>query len=157
MGSDEMRTRKNSTERSGRTRPRQFAVLPAGIRKRAGFNPIQLLEIAAHDLRNPISGILAAGQYLLEDAGALLDEQHLTMLQLIDSASRSMLRLIGDVIELANIESGELRLDIKTAELQPLMNQAVSMSQAAAGRKMVGLGLDPEGTAPVPPLASYPR
>ncbi len=151
-----MRTRKNSTERSGRTRPRQIAVLPAGIRKRAGFNPIQLLEIAAHDLRNPISGILAAGQYLLEDAGALLDEQHLTMLQLIDSSSRSMLRLIDDVIELANIESGELRLDIKTAELQPLMNQAVSMSQAAADRKRVRLVMDSDGMAPLPPLSIDP-
>src|SRR5260370_42104294 len=97
MGSDEMRTRKNSTERSGRTRPRQFAVLPAGIRKRAGVNPIQLLEIGAHDLRNPISEILAACQYLLEDAGALLDEQNLTILQLSHLSSCSVLRLGGDV------------------------------------------------------------
>ena len=130
--------------------------MPAGIRKRAGFDPIQLLELAAHDLRNPISGILAAGQYLLEDAGAVLDEQHLAMLQSIDSSSRSMLRLIDDVIELANIESGELRLDIKAAEIQPLMNQAVSMSQAAADRKRVRLVVDSDGKAPLPALSIDP-
>jgi signal transduction histidine kinase len=156
MGSDEMRARKNSTKRPDRTSPRRIAVLPAGILKRAGFDPIQLLEIAAHDLRNPISGILAAGQYLLEDAGAVLDEPHLAMLQSIDSSSRSMLRLIDDVIELAGIESGEMRLDIKSAEIQPLMIQAVSMSQAAADRKRVRLVMDFDGQAPLPPLSIDP-
>ena len=151
-----MRTRKDSIERPGRTPPRRIAVLHAGIRKRAGFDPIQLLEIAAHDLRNPISGILAAGQYLLEDAGAVLDEQHLAMLQSIDASSRSMLRLIDDVIELANIESGELRLEMKAAEIQPLLNQAVSMSQAAADRKRVRLVMDSDTKSPVPFLSIDP-
>jgi signal transduction histidine kinase len=131
-------------------------VLPAGIRKRAGFNPIQLLEIAAHDLRNPISGILAAGQYLMEDAGAQLEEQHLAMLQSIDASSRSMLRLIDDLIELAVIESGGLRLEMKAAEIQPLMNQAVSASQADADRKRVRLVMDSDGKALLPPLSMDP-
>ena len=151
-----MRTRKYSIERPDRTPPRKIAVSRAKIRKRAGFDPIQLLEIAAHDLRNPISGILAAGQYLLEDAGPVLDEQHLAMLQSIDSSSRSMLRLIDDVIELANIESGELRLDMKAAEIRPVMNQAVSMNQAAADRKRVRLVMDSDGKTPPPPLSIDP-
>jgi signal transduction histidine kinase len=133
-----------------------MAVLAAGIPKRAGFDPIQLLEMAAHDLRNPISGILAAGQYLLEDAGALLEEQHVAMLQSIDASSRSMLRLIDDLIELAGIESGELRLDMKAAEIQPLMNQAVSASQAVADRKRVRLVMDSDGKAPLPALSIDP-
>jgi signal transduction histidine kinase len=156
MGSDEMRTRKSRTERPERIGPRGIAVLPTGIQKRAGFDPIQLLEIVAHDLRNPISGILAAGQYLLEDAGAVLDEPHLAMLHSIDSSSRSMLRLIDDLIELANIESGELHLDIKAADIQPLMNQAVSMSQAAADRKRVRLVMDSDGKPPLPPVSIDP-
>ena len=151
-----MRTRKNSADQPGRTPPRRIAALPAGLGKRAAFDPLQLLEIAAHDLRNPISGILAAGQYLLEDAGAVLDEQHLAMLQSIDSSSRSMLRLIDDVIELANIESGELVLDIKPTEIQPLMKQAVSMSQAVADRKRVRLVVDSDSKAHLPLLSIDP-
>ena len=86
----------------------------------------------------------------------MLDEQHLAMLQSIDSSSRSMLRLIDDVIELANIESGELRLDIKVVEIQPLLKQAVSMSQAAADRKRVRLVVESDGKAPLPPLPVDP-
>ena len=100
--------------------------------------------------RNPISGILAAGQYLLEDAGAVLDEQHLAMLQSIDSSSRTMLRLIDDLIELANLESGELRLEIRATEIHGLMDQAVAASQAVADRKRVRLVTEPHGNAALP-------
>ena len=100
---------------------------------------MQLLEVAAHDLRNPISGILAAGQYLTDDAGSVLDEHHLALLESIDSSGRSMLRLIDDVIELSHIESGKLRLDVQTTDIQPLLHRALLLSQPAAERKKVKL------------------
>ncbi len=98
---------------------------------------MQLLEVAAHDLRNPISGILAAGQYLADDAGSVLDEHHLALLESIDCSGRSMLRLIDDVIELSHIESGTLRLDIQATDIQPLLHRAILSSQPAADRKKI--------------------
>jgi len=151
-----MRARKDSAEQPERTHRLRIAVLPARVRKRAGFDPIQLLELAAHDLRNPISGILAAGQYLLEDAGAVLDEQHLAMLQSIDTSSRTMLRLIDDVIELANLESGELRLEIRATEIPALLDQAASASQAVADRKRIRLVVGPDSNASLPSLSVDP-
>jgi signal transduction histidine kinase len=100
---------------------------------------MRLLEVAAHDLRNPISGILAAGQYLADDAGSVLDEHHLALLESIDSSGRSMLRLIDDVIELSHIESGRLRLDIQPTDIQPLLQRAVLSNQPAADRKKIKL------------------
>jgi signal transduction histidine kinase len=111
-----------------------------------------LLEAAAHDLRNPISGIMAAGQYLLDDAGYLLDEQHLALLQSIEASSRSMLGLIDDVIELSQIESGKLRLNIQSTDLLPLMNRALLQNQAAAERKKVRLDVEANGGALLPPI-----
>jgi signal transduction histidine kinase len=130
----------------------QLGVEPAGTHDEDGFDAIQLLEVAAHDLRNPISGILAAGQYLLDDAGYLLDEQHLALLQSIEASSRSMLRLIDDVIELSQIESGKLRLDIQSTDIQPLMNRALLQNQAAAERKKVQLEVEADGGALLPPI-----
>jgi len=90
-------------------------------------------ERLPHPLRQGPIG----GQYLLDDAGYLLDEQHLALLQSIEASSRSMLRLIDDVIELSQIESGKLRLDIQSTDIQPLMNRALLQNQAAAERKKV--------------------
>ena len=152
QGNERMRTRSDRPEKLRQTAVWQLGVEPAGTHDEDGFDPIQLLEVAAHDLRNPISGILAAGQYLLDDAGYLLDEQHLALLQSIEASSRSMLRLIDDVIELSQIESGKLRLDIQTTDIQPLMNRALLQNQAAAERKKVQLDVEADGGALLPPI-----
>ena len=152
QGNERMRTRSERPEKLRQTAVWQFGVEPAGTHDEDGFDPIQLLEVAAHDLRNPISGILAAGQYLLDDAGYLLDEQHLALLQSIEASSRSMLRLIDDVIELSQIESGKLRLDIQCTDIQPLMNRALLQNQAAADRKKVQLDVEANGGALLPPI-----
>jgi len=125
---------------------------PAGRHENGGFDPMQLLEVAAHDLRNPISGILAAGQYLVDDAGSVLDEHHLALLESIDSSGRSMLRLIDDVIELSHIESGTLRLDVQPTDIQPLLHRALLSSQPAADRKKVRLDVRAGTTGRLPAL-----
>ena len=48
--------------------------------KTAPSGQIRLIKVLAHDLRNPISGILAASQCLIEDASTLLDDQQMTLL-----------------------------------------------------------------------------
>jgi len=52
----------------------------------------------AHDLQNPISGILAATQYLIEDAGPILADHHLTALQAIEASGFRLLRLIDTLV-----------------------------------------------------------
>lgn len=49
-----------------------------------------------HDLRNPISGILSASQYLIEDAGPSLDQEQRAMLALIETSGIRLLYLIED-------------------------------------------------------------
>jgi signal transduction histidine kinase len=152
LDNDRVRTQNDRTEKVRQTAASQFGEEPAGPHEEDAFDPIQLLEVAAHDLRNPISGIMAAGQYLLDDAGYLLDEQHLALLQSIEASSRSMLGLIDDVIELSRIESGKLRLDIQSTDLLPLMNRALLQNQTAAERKKVGLDVQANGGALLPPV-----
>jgi signal transduction histidine kinase len=145
-------TRNEKTEKVRQTAEWQFGAEPTGSPEEDGFDPILLLEVAAHDLRNPISGILAAGQYLLDDAGYLLDEQHLALLQSIEASSRSMLALIDDVIELSQIESGNLRLNIQSTDLLPLMNRALLQNQLAADRKKVRLEAEADSGTLLPPI-----
>jgi signal transduction histidine kinase len=109
---------------------------------------VQLIEIAAHDLRNPISGILAASQYLIEDAARLLEEHHLTLLHSIESSSRLMLRLIEDMLEIPAIESGKLRMDFQSTDVTWLVDQSVSIVRPLAERKKVRLEVTAEGPTP---------
>uniref|UniRef100_Q01YP4 histidine kinase n=1 Tax=Solibacter usitatus (strain Ellin6076) TaxID=234267 RepID=Q01YP4_SOLUE len=138
------------------TRPPRSAPANSDSRNNGVFDPIQLLEVTAHDLRNPISGILAAGQYLLEDANSVLDEHHLALLQSIDASSRSMLRLIEDALELCGIESGHLRLAIETTDLQPVMNRALLLSNMVADLKQIRLEVEHRRSAPLPAICVDP-
>jgi signal transduction histidine kinase len=52
----------------------------------------------AHDLQNPISGILAATQYLIEDAGPNLENHHLIALKAIEASGFRLLRLIDNLV-----------------------------------------------------------
>jgi len=56
-----------------------------------------LLRSVAHDLRNPISGILVASEYLIDDLPSA-SEDHVALLQAIYSSSQFMLRLIDDLL-----------------------------------------------------------
>ena len=67
----------------------------------------QVLGMVAHDLRNPLCGILNATEYVLQDAACLLGENDLTLLQAIESTSRLLLRVIDNMVEVSAIESGK--------------------------------------------------
>ncbi len=56
-------------------------------------------RMLAHDLRNPVSGILCASQYLMEDAGSQLDSHQMTLLRSIESSCALLMGLIDERLE----------------------------------------------------------
>lgn len=52
-----------------------------------------------HELRNPLGGILAASQFLIEDAGPVLSDHHLNMVLGIEASGIRLLRLIDDYLK----------------------------------------------------------
>jgi signal transduction histidine kinase len=98
-----------------------------------GPKRIRLLEMAAHDLRNPISGVLAASQFLIEDAAGRLEKHHLSMLRSMGSSSRIMLRLLEDMLEIAAISTARPRMHLQLTDIRTLVEQSLSMTRPASG------------------------
>ena len=101
----------------------------------------EILGMVAHDLRNPLSGILNATEYVLDDAASLLGENDVKLLQAIESTSRFMLRLIDDIVEISAIESGKLHLDRKPTDILSLIEQVLSLNRPMAERKQISIDL----------------
>jgi signal transduction histidine kinase len=99
----------------------------------------QILGMLAHDLRNPLTGILNASDLVLKEASGLLAESDLTLLQAIQSSSRFMLRLIDDMLEISTIESGKLRLDRKLTDILSLIQQNLSLNRRLAEHKQISI------------------
>ncbi len=106
------------------------------------------LEIAAHDLRNPVSGILAATQFLIEDASPILQAHHITLLRSIESSSQFMLRLLQDLSEIPALESSRLQFDFYLTDAGALVENAVLANRPLAASKRVNLELKVEKPAP---------
>jgi signal transduction histidine kinase len=102
----------------------------------------------AHDLRNPISGILAASQCLLEDASPFQDGPHVTLLRAIESSSDLMLRLIEDMLEVARADSGQLRLRLRPTDVTKLVEKTVAQQRKQADGKNIRLKVTRDAEVP---------
>jgi K+-sensing histidine kinase KdpD len=109
---------------------------------------IRLIRVLAHDLRNPISGILAASQWLIEDAAPLLDSQQITLLRSIESSSDLMLRLIEDMLEVAQAGSGKSRLRLRPTDVSRVVDQTAAIHQPLAETKNIRLKVRRDDVVP---------
>ena len=78
----------------------------------------QFLGMAAHDLRKPVGIILSYAEFLADEAGAMLSEEHRGFLEIILSSSDFMRRIIDDFLDVARIESGQFEVELQAVRSQ---------------------------------------
>ncbi|HEY9422623.1 MAG TPA: HAMP domain-containing sensor histidine kinase, partial [Thermoanaerobaculia bacterium] len=105
----------------------------------------QFLGMAAHDLRNPLNIILTYSDFLLEDAAPALRAEQVKFIEAIRSSSEFMLRLVENLLDLAQIEAGKLELDLERTDLVALVERNVSLNQVLASRKGIEIRLHQSG------------
>ena len=113
-----------------------------------------VLALTAHDLRNHLNGILAASQYLLADAARLLEAEHVTLLQSIESSGRALYKLVDNILDASAIESEGIKLELLPTDVVALIHQKLSISRIYADRKQVRMEL--VSSSPVPLIMTDP-
>lgn len=106
--------------------------------------------IAAHDLRGPISTVRNVVELLLESGFKLPREECLEFLDMAHRKCEDMLGLIDQLLNLTEIESGKLKLNIKDLNLQSFLPEVVDEHGRLAARKNSRIHLEqcPEITVP---------
>jgi K+-sensing histidine kinase KdpD len=107
-----------------------------------------LLAAISHELRNPLNGILAASNYLLEDAAGLLNPEHIALLRSVESSCQAMFKVIDDLTVASAIESGELRLALTPTDILELIKMNLSLNRLSAARKEIRIDLLPDVNLP---------
>lgn len=98
-----------------------------------------MLGIAAHDLRNPLSAIGLYTEGLLEDGGDPASE---AALKKIHKLTKEMALLIERLLNSSRIEAGQLTLHMEGVDVCALLRELVSRHQAAAQAKGLELRVD---------------
>ncbi|MBI4510020.1 MAG: response regulator [Deltaproteobacteria bacterium] len=101
----------------------------------------QFFASISHELRTPLTLILAPVEELIArtETGAVRD----TLLMIRRNAER-LLRLIDDLLDLARLEAGGLRLQVGPVDLRALAAQVVEACRPTAEAKRIELGFHVE-------------
>ena len=110
--------------------------------------------MAAHDLRNPISTIQMTVDLLLEAQSQLADAERRPLLVDISRQTRHMLALLNDLLDVTQIESGNLNLGVEPIQLRAFLAEAVDRHNRMAAPKGTHIVLDgvSEGEVSADPL-----
>jgi two-component system, sensor histidine kinase and response regulator len=99
----------------------------------------KFVGMAAHDLRNPLSSIRGFSEILLEERHELEEEDQEKYLNIINSVSTNMLKLVNDILDVSVIESGKLDLACKKCSLKNLIGERIQMHELIAEKKGIKL------------------
>ena len=109
----------------------------------------RLLEMAAHDLKNPLGVILTYSEFLETEAAAVLDEEQREFVRTIRETSEFMLRMVTDLLNVSAIEAGQMILDRQPGDLVRLVRRNLTMNRVLAARKQILVEFDPPADFPV--------
>lgn len=92
-----------------------------------GANRMKTLFIQnmSHEIRTPLNAIVGFSQLIAENAKASEKEDMGLYAQMINGNSELLLTLVGDVLDIAKMESGEIKMNLQSCSLQAICNLAV--------------------------------
>ena len=104
----------------------------------------EFLGMVSHELRTPLSSIKGSAATLTEAASDLDPAEMLQFYRIIGEQADYMRDLIGDLLDVARIETGELSVAPVPADVASLVDEARRRFQSGGGRNNLRIDLSPE-------------
>ncbi len=95
----------------------------------------------SYQLRTPLNTIIGFSEILANQYFGTLNARQMEYAQTIMEASKKLLNLINDVLDLATIEAGRMALNCKSVSIRPLLESAADMTAEWARQKNVSIVL----------------
>jgi signal transduction histidine kinase/ActR/RegA family two-component response regulator len=108
--------------------------------ERANHLKDQFLATVSHELRTPLNAILGWAEMLR--SGALEDTRRDRACQAIYTSARHQAQLVNELLDVARIMSGKLRLELAAVDLKDVVRGALEVVQPAADAKGIDLSAD---------------
>ena len=101
----------------------------------------QMLGMAAHDLRNPLTLIQNYSSFLIEDHEEqdIFTDDQFQLVKQIKESSEYMVQIIEDMLDISAIESGSISLEKDDEDICELIDRVVSLNRPTAGKKDISL------------------
>jgi signal transduction histidine kinase len=102
----------------------------------------EFIANVSYELRTPLNAIVGFAEILQNQYFGELNQRQLEYSQAIVESSQRLLTLINDILDLATIEAGYLRLDLSEVDLYPLLESVHNLGFERARNRGIELVLD---------------
>lgn len=103
----------------------------------------RFLARMSHELRTPLNAVIGFTQLIEEDIKAGTDtSHHIDSLQHVTKAGRHLLHLVNDVLDLAQIEEGEMAYKISDVDLTHEIEENLKLIQPLAQKNNINVIFD---------------
>ena len=100
----------------------------------------EFVGLISHELRTPLSSILGYLELMRDDEDAPLSDEQLQYLGVAERNAHRLLRLVGDLLFTAQVESGRFPLDIRDVDLGEVVAASVESARPVSANAGVTIG-----------------
>ncbi|MFL5844983.1 MAG: sensor histidine kinase [Solirubrobacteraceae bacterium] len=108
----------------------------------------EFFALVSHELRTPLTSIIGYLELVLDDEEELSDDAR-RFLEVVERNAKRLLRLVGDMLFIAQVEAGRLSLESHPLDLTQIAGESVEAARPAAERSSVTLSLRAEPVKPM--------
>jgi len=105
----------------------------------------QFLSVFSHELRSPLNAILGWNRILAVKRSG--DAEVAAITPRIEHSARAQLKMVNDLLDLARIETGKLRIEARPMQLAKVVAATLDQTRPAAATKGITLHADIEAGA----------
>jgi len=102
----------------------------------------EFLASMSHELRTPLNAIIGFSEFLVDETAGPINARQHECLDHVLTSGRHLLRLIGDVLDLAKIEAGKLESYPVEFRLRDELDEVCSIASALAQEKHISVRLE---------------
>lgn len=126
-------------DEDGRTRGYLFVASDVTKQREVARLKDEFVGLISHELRTPLSSILGYLELMRDDEDNPLSAEHLGYLAVAERNAHRLLRLVGDLLFTAQVESGKFPLDARDMPLESIVTAAIQSARPVADAAGIAL------------------
>lgn len=110
---------------------------------RASVAKNRFIGMAAHDMRNPLVSIRGFAEFLMDGTVGPMPPVQLALVSIIQGTSNLMIKTLNELLDVATIEAGQLKLQTGDHSLVDIVTKSISQSKIEARKKRSRIDFSP--------------